>query len=238
MIRIKNINKFYGKKQVLTDLSFAIETDKKSVYGIVGPNGAGKTTIIKIIMGLLKFTSGSITVDSETNYDVWCKDNIVLVPSGERGLHYKNSVFDNIMFFSAMKGVPDYVTREKISEYAALLNFEEFLPRRVETLSMGQKKKTMILCGLCTDMKIIIMDEPSNGLDVDAQEEMKIVIEKLTKTLDKTIVISSHDLDFLSEMTDHYIFLFEGTCQKVLTEKHDAEYIRKEYMSIKESLER
>lgn len=238
MIKIEHLNKFYGKKQILKDVSFNIETNRKNTYGIVGPNGAGKTTIIKVMMGLLSFSSGKLYVDQNSDYEKWSKENMVLIPSGERGLRFKNTVYDNIMFFSAMKGIPDGVTKKLLKEYCDLLSFGEFLYRRIETLSMGQKKKAMILCGLCTNMRIIIMDEPSNGLDIDSQEEMKKIVSKMTEELDKTIIISSHDLDFLSEMTNHYFFLFDGAIRKEIKGKKDVLTIRQEYMLIKELIEK
>ncbi|MDL2302481.1 ABC transporter ATP-binding protein, partial [Lachnospiraceae bacterium OttesenSCG-928-D06] len=208
MITINNINKKYKNKQVLFDFSLKIEDEKNSIYGLVGPNGAGKTTILKVITGLLEYTSGTIEVEGELDYWKWCHNNIVLVPAGERGLRYKNTVYDNVLFFSAMKGVAEKIVIDLIHKYAKILKFTDFLNRRVETLSMGQKKKAMLLCGLCTDMKIIIMDEPSNGLDVDAQIEMKLLIKKISDECNRTFIVSSHDLDFLSDVANHYIFMF------------------------------
>lgn len=83
-----------------------------------------------------------------------------------------------------------------IRQFSSILNFEGFLERRVETLSMGEKKKAMLLCGLCTDMKVLIMDEPSNGLDIDSQVEMKNLIQYLATRYQKTFIVSSHDWSF------------------------------------------
>lgn len=233
MIKIENINKNYLKKQVLFDFSLCIKTDKKAIYGLVGPNGAGKTTVIKILTGLLDFSSGSISTDESDDYSKWCKQNVVLIPAGERGIRYKNTVYDNVLFFAAMKGVSEETAKRLLNKYAGLLNFSEILSKRIETLSMGQKKKAMILCGLCTDMKVIIMDEPSNGLDIDARMEMKSLIMMLTEKLEKTFIISSHDLDFLSDMIDHYVFIFQGKNRKESHAKMCEEDIQKEYVKLK-----
>lgn len=210
MIKLEKINKYYKKKQVLYDFSTNIDIHGNSIIGLVGSNGSGKTTLIKVIAGILDYTTGKISVDNCKVYEEWCKKNIVLIPAGERGLRYKNTVYDNAMYFAAMKGITSKKVKRLIYEYAELLNYTDFLSRRVETLSMGEKKKAMLLCGICTDMKVIIMDEPSNGLDVDARKEIESLIKMLSTKLNKVFLISSHDMTFLGNIADRYIFIFDG----------------------------
>lgn len=235
MIRLEHINKNYKKKQVVFDFSMNIETQEQRIFGLLGPNGAGKTTIIKIMTGLLDFTDGKIFIDDSEKYMDWCKNNVVLIPAGERGVRYKNTVYDNVMCFAAMKGVTEKRVQTLIYEYAKVLNYTDFLKRRIETLSMGEKKKAMLLCGLCTDMKVIIMDEPSNGLDIDAQLEMKSLIKMLSTKLNKTFVISSHDMDFLSGMADRYIFMFQGRNACEVDGVMDIKQTREKYIKVKEN---
>lgn len=233
MIRIEHINKKYHGKQVLFDFSLNIDTQGHSIIGLIGPNGAGKTTLIKVLSGLLDYTDGRIYVDDHESYQDWCKRNVVLIPAGERGLRYKNTVYDNIMYFAAMKGAAEKNVKDLLYEYAALLNYTEFLKRRVETLSMGEKKKAMLLVGLCTDMKIIIMDEPSNGLDVDAKIEMEALIKMLSVKLKKVFLISSHDISFLGDIAEKYIFIFRGKKVAEVDNKMDAAEIYDKYIGLK-----
>ncbi len=233
MIRMLNINKSYKKKQVLFDFSLDIETQGEEIIGLLGPNGAGKTTIIKIITGLLGYTNGDIQIGGREDYVEWCKNNVALIPAGERGLRYKSTVYDNIMYFSAMKGVEEAKIEALIFEFADFLNFEDYLNRRVETLSMGEKKKAMILCGLCMDMKVIILDEPSNGLDIDAQANLKDIIKTLSKKLNKTFLISSHDIGFLDGIVNHYVFVFKGRKAGEVKAEMEALEILKIYQEIK-----
>ena len=135
MIEVKNVNKFYKNKQVLFDFSVTIDLTKDGIYGLLGPNGAGKTTFLKVLTGLLDYSSGTMRVREEDNYMKWCKENIVLIPAGERGIRYKNTVYDNIMFFAAMKGSKEKEVKNLIEKYANELHFSQFLKRRVETLS-------------------------------------------------------------------------------------------------------
>ncbi len=230
MISIENVDKFYKKKQVLYKFSMKVPLKENVILGLLGPNGAGKTTLIKLITGLLEYSSGSIRVSEDENYLSWCKENVVLVPVGERGLRYKNTVRDNVIFFSAMKGIDSKKARGVLDEYAAVLNFNTFLDRRIETLSTGEKKKAMLLCGLCTDMRVIIMDEPSNGLDIDTQLEMKDLVKGLALKYHKTFIISSHDLSFLDDLVDKYIFLFNGRNAGEIKGQMGTERTREIYM--------
>lgn len=143
-------------------------------------------------------------------------------------------MYDNVFVFAAMKGIPEKKIKGVIYKYAELLNYSSFLKRRVETLSLGEKKKAMLLCGLCTDVSVIIMDEPSNGLDIDAQIELKSLIRLLSLSLNKTFIISSHDLDFLSDMADRYVFIFQGKNICEIDDKMQTSKIREEYKKIKE----
>ena len=90
----------------------------------------------------------------KTNYLKWCKENMVLIPAGNAGSDTRIQYNDNIMFFAAMKGIQERGVKNLIEKYTEALQFSKFLNRRVETLSMGEKKKAMLLCGLCTDMKV------------------------------------------------------------------------------------
>ena len=149
-------------------------------------------------------------------------------------MRYKNTVYDNVMWFAAMKGVSEKKVKDLIYEYAEILNYTDFLKRRIETLSMGEKKKAMLLCGLCTDMQVIIMDEPSNGLDITAQIEMKNLIKMLSTTLKKTFIISSHDMDFLGGMADHYVFVFHGRNVCEVNGEMETSEIREKYIEVKD----
>lgn len=233
MIHIKHVDKKYSNDQVLFDFSLDIETNKHIIYGLVGPNGAGKTTLLKLLTGILKYSKGEIFVDECEQYDYWSKDNVFLISAGERGLRYKNTVFDNVMYFASLKGIEEQRSKKLLEKFAGVLNFQDFLSRRVETLSMGQKKKAMLLCGLCTDMKVILMDEPSNGLDIDAQIELKEIIKEISEEFNKTFIISSHDLTFISEIADSYVYIFKGENVFETKEKMGIEEIRKMYNHLK-----
>ena len=135
---------------------------------------------------------------------------MVYIPAGERGLRYKNTVRDNVLYFSALKGRSAEETEALLTRYASFLHCEALLDRRVETLSLGQKKKASLLCGLCAGARLILMDEPEGGLDLDARGELKRTILQTARREGVTFLISSHDLLLFEGLADRYLFLRNG----------------------------
>ena len=143
-------------------------------------------------------------------FPAWSRENVVYIPAGERGLRYKNTVRDNVLYFSALKGRNAEETKALLTRYASFLRCEALLGRRVETLSLGQKKKASLLCGLCAGARLILMDEPEGGLDLDARGELKRTILQTARREGVTFLISSHDLLLFEGLADRYLFLLEG----------------------------
>ena len=232
---IEKVSKQYGKGKALDNYSARIEINKGNVVGLVGPNGAGKTTLMKILAGILDYQDGMVHIDnkSKSDYEKWCKQNVAFVSAGERGLKYKNTVLDNVIYFCALKGIDKKVTQSRYNEYARLLNFEDFASRRIETLSTGELKKVNLLCGLCTGTKVILLDEPSSGLDIDAVEELKKSIEIISREIQSTLLISSHDIDFLSKTTNIIHFILKGKSVYQSNSKMKTEEIVDKYNEMK-----
>ena len=235
-ISIKHLEKFYAKKKVLDDFSAEILLEGNNIYGILGPNGAGKTTFLKVLSGILSSNNGNISVDDndEKGYEKWAKNNVAFIFSGERGLRLKNTVYDNVIYYGILKGSNIKEIKENIVIYSKLLEIQPLLNRRIEELSTGQKKKAAILCGLCSNMKLMILDEPSIGLDIDSIMELKNVLLKVTEEVNTTLIISSHDIEFLSDLCQKYIFIFNGKNVFESNIKMEEESIKKAYKSMKE----
>lgn len=187
MIKLDNVDKMYKDKKVLSDVTLTFQTNEKKIYGLIGPNGAGKTSLLKSMAGILEYSAGQILHDGEPVDGKWLRKNIVFIATGERGIRYRNTVYDNVMFFGVMKGCTEKILKDNIKIYSKLLNFEDFLERKVESLSTGEKRKAILLCGLCTTASVLILDEPSNGLDIDAQRELQEILKKINENSCKTI---------------------------------------------------
>lgn len=234
MIKLDNVDKMYKDKKVLSNVTLTFQTNEKKIYGLIGPNGAGKTSLLKSMSGILEYSAGKILHDGEAVDGKWLRKNIVFIPTGERGLRYRNTVHDNVMFFGAMKGCAQKTLKENMKIYAKMLKFESFMERKVESLSTGEKRKAILLCGLCTEASILILDEPSNGLDIDTQRELQETLCNVNENSCKTIIISSHELDFLCGIVNQYIFIMNGEIKKEIEGNMEIEEVKKIYFSLRE----
>jgi ABC-2 type transport system ATP-binding protein len=201
MIRIENVSKKYGSKKVLDSIN--LELDKGKVYGIVGENGAGKTTLFKCISGLESYT-GKITSDYEK-----LKDNLGLL-------------LTEPFFFSKITG-REYIQllanarQVKISSIDDKNLFDLPLNQYASTYSTGMKKKLALTAILVQENKVFILDEPFNGVDIQSNLVITALIQKL-KTLEKTVIISSHIFSTLAETCDEIFLMKEGEIVKKVTQ--------------------
>ncbi|WEV42877.1 ABC transporter ATP-binding protein [Lactobacillus sp. ESL0684] len=211
------VSKTYGKKLILHDINLAL-SQKSSVIGLVGPNGAGKSTMLRLLSGVLAATSGRISIDQTgQSYANWASKQTTFVVSGERGLRNKLTILENELYFASLKGQNLNKTREKLIQLAEVFNFNNNLSTTFEKLSTGQKKKAAILVAAALQTELILLDEPSNGLDISAQAELVTLIKQLRTKTKKLQVISSHDTHMLAAVADYYIFLQNGTIAQTIT---------------------
>lgn len=237
MLQIEHLDKSYKDRQVLKEISLKLDTQQKNIYGLLGPNGAGKTSLMKTLAGILEYSKGKIFFDGEEADSKRLRRDCVFIATGERGLRFRNTVQDNVFCFGAMKGCREKEVKKNLEMYADLLQFEPFLKREVNTLSTGEKRKAQILCGLCSDAKILMLDEPSNGLDIDAQREFQEVLKNVSEHCRKTILVSSHELDFLCGVVNHYIFLVHGQILREVSGSMGTEEVKKIYFQLREEVQ-
>lgn len=237
-ILIKNIKRFYKKRLAIDDFSWTINFENNNIFALIGPNGAGKTTILKILSGIYNFKEGSISTDtSDQEYPLWARDNISYLQSGDRGIRFRNSVYDNVRYYGALKGVEASKTKELYDKYSKFLSMENFRNRNVGGLSTGEKKKASLLCALCSNSKIIILDEPSDGLDISSKLDLQKIILKVSKETDTKFIISTHDLDFISDISDNYTFISKGKNMYQNFTRMGSEEIRKKYLEINSTID-
>lgn len=232
-IEFKNVTKNYGKRTVLHNLNFSIK--ENTVVGLVGPNGVGKSTLLRLLAGVLIPNSGEICCSTKDAYENWARSNTFFVVSGERGLRNKLTIRENVLYFSALKGSSSKLALKRLNKYAETMNLTELLNKTYESMSTGQKKISAILVGVSLNTAYLLMDEPSNGLDLNAKKYLATLI----KSLDQTVVISSHDPELLSDVSTHYLFFNNGSIidniHDTLNEKEVAEMYHK-YCDYEEEL--
>jgi len=192
----------------LDGVSFQVE--RGQVYGLLGENGAGKTTTLRIILGLLKPTSGYAEVDgfrtSESPDEV--KSRIGMV-STSAGLYQWLTPRELLLFFADLYNVPPAVAERNIGYLADLFGLNDFLDRRCAGLSTGQKQRVNLARSLVHDPAVILLDEPTRGLDVMGS---KIIFDYIAtaKAMGKSVIVSTHRLDEAEQFCDQFGLLHRG----------------------------
>nr|BAP19023.1 lantibiotic ABC transporter ATP-binding protein [Streptococcus equinus] len=212
MLRINNLVKRYGKNLVLDDVNLNIPKNK--VYCLIGPNGAGKSTIMKIITGLKKPTRGQILFDGHE----WRREDLEHIGSIiEDAPLYKNlSAYENLQVVTRMLGISD----NEIIPVLEKVGLKGIDNRPVKNFSLGMKQRLGIAVALIIHPKLLILDEPTNGLDPIGIQELRNIIENF-KAEGMTILISSHILSEVEHLADYIGFINKG---KVILEKEYTEH--------------
>lgn len=204
VLELKNIEKSFGKKKVLTGVSFKAEGGK--AFGLLGRNGAGKTTSIRILMDVFPANSGEVLIDGQPiNYN---KIGIGYLPE-ERGLYPKKIIIDQLTYFAELKGMSHKAAVQSIDYWLGRLGMTEYRNKKLETLSKGNQQKIQLITALAHDPDIIILDEPFSGLDpVNAMLLKDVVKEQIAKG--KIVLFSSHQMSYIEEFCDSIAILNNG----------------------------
>lgn len=198
MLEIKGLKKSYGNYHALNGLNLTV--GEGELFGFVGPNGAGKTTTIKILAGLLKADGGEVRIDGiDALYrPSLLKSHIGYVPD-HFGVYDNLKVSEYMEFYAATYGIYGRKARTKIEELLEMLSLRDRINDYVDGLSRGMKQRLCMARAMIHDPKVLLLDEPSSGLDPRLRFQLKELL-KMLNTEGKTILISSHILSELSEM--------------------------------------
>ena len=207
MIEVKNLKKLYGNKTALDGISFNIEHGK--IYGFLGQNGAGKSTTMNIITGCLSATDGSVTVYGKDIFKspVEAKRHIGYLPEIPP-LYLDMTTLEYLAFVAEAKGVEHELAYRQVKEAMELTQISDVADRLIKTLSKGYKQRVGIAQALLGSPDVIILDEPTVGLDPKQITEILSLIRKIGET--RTVIISSHILAEISEVCDHVIIISGG----------------------------
>ena len=204
ILELKNIEKSFGEKKVLTGVSFKAEGGK--AFGLLGRNGAGKTTSIRILMDVFPANSGEVLIDGQPiDYS---KIGIGYLPE-ERGLYPKKIIIDQLTYFAELKGMSRKAAVQSIDYWLKRLGMTEYRNKKLETLSKGNQQKIQLITALAHNPDIIILDEPFSGLDpVNAMLLKDVVKEQIAKG--KIVLFSSHQMSYIEEFCDSIAILNNG----------------------------
>ena len=223
MINISDIHKRFGKNEVLKGIN--LEFNQKGVFAILGPNGSGKTTLIKTILGMVIPNSGEILVQGESTKMNW---------EYRRSIDYLPQIANfpvNLRVQELFNMIRDLRNRKDVDmePFIQRLGLEPYLDKRLGNLSGGTKQKVNLVLTFAFDSPIIILDEPTTGLDPVALLVLKDMINE-EKVKGKLILLTSHIMNFVEEISDEVVFLlegkvyFKGTVEELKTETEEADF--------------
>lgn len=197
IIALKNVSKKYGDNNVLSGLNLCVT--KNSVTALIGPNGCGKTTLFKVILGITDHQSGDVVKVSN--------DKIGFLIDECRP-YDRLSLYSNMRAVSLMSGV--IASKKMIDDILASTFCTSIKNKTLRSLSSGQQKKALFALSLINNPSILILDEPLNSLDLKERIDIISALKYLNLSKGKTILVSSHDLDSLYELCDHFCFIKDG----------------------------
>lgn len=206
IITLSHVTKHLGKKEILHDISFGIREGE--VFGFLGPNGAGKTTTIKLMTGLLSLEEGEIVICGHS-----------LDTEFTKAMRHVGAVVENPVFYNYMTGYQNLllsarmhqnITKQRIRETVELVGLSEHIYKKVSHYSLGMKQRLGLAQCLLHNPKILILDEPTNGLDPEGIRKLRDIIKNLAHHHGHSVLVSSHMMSEMQQMCDRVAILRKG----------------------------
>lgn len=212
IIELQNVSKTIRKKKIIKNVSLSIE--KGQVFGLLGPNGAGKTTLLKMILGLLRTDNGKIVIAGHSIADdmqIIVKNVGALIESP--AFYPYLSGWDNLRVFSLMS----HANKNDIKEIVNVIGLEDQIEKKVSAYSLGMKQRLGLGIALLKNPQIIILDEPTNGLDPLGIAELRTYLHNISHKKGVTVIVSSHMLSEMNMLCDKFAIIANGKLVKVIT---------------------
>jgi ABC-2 type transport system ATP-binding protein len=209
LIRIDGVKKSFGSKVALKNITFSVPSGQ--ICGLLGPNGAGKTTLFRLLMGILKATDGTLLIDGRDAFEdrVEVKRLIGFLPD-EPAFYSYLSGREVLELSAAMHGLDVTMTMARMNSIIAKLRLAEDLDNYAEDYSRGMKKKLGLLLAMVHQPKLLVLDEPTNGLDVESTHLFYDLISE-TAQQGTTVLFSTHLMDHVTKLCSHAVIINEGT---------------------------
>ena len=213
MIEVRELRKIFGQKDkgekvAVSSVSFTAQDGK--VTGLLGPNGAGKTTTLRMLSTLIKPTSGSARIDGhDIGGDTTQVKRCIGMLSDARGLYTRLTARENIRYYGNLRGLGGAALEAAIDSIADVIDMKDLLDRRTDGFSQGERMKVAIARALIHEPRNVILDEPTNGLDVMTTRSLRGLIRRL-RDGGKCVVFSSHVMQEVSALCDDIVIISRG----------------------------
>jgi sodium transport system ATP-binding protein len=208
MIEVRDLHKAFGKVKAVDGVSFRAQDGQ--ITGLLGPNGAGKTTSLRMLYTLMKPDAGQVLVDGiDANIDPQAVRRRLGVLPDSRGLYKRLTSRENIRYFGRLHGMDDALIQQRTQALSEALDMAEIIDRRTEGFSQGQRVKTAIARALVHDPRNVILDEPTNGLDVMATRAMRRFLKQL-RDEGRCVLFSSHIMQEVAALCDRIVIVARG----------------------------
>jgi len=208
MIIVKNLHKSFGKVKAVRGISFEVRDGE--ITGLLGPNGAGKTTTLRMLYSLLPPDEGEIKIDGldPTRDAMAIKQTLGVVPDS-RGLYTRMSARENIAYYGKLHGMSGQAINSRVEDLVKTLDMADFIERRTEGFSQGQRVKVAIARAMVHSPQTVLLDEPSNGLDVMSTRALRRYILGL-KDAGHSVILSTHIMQEVAALCDRIIIIANG----------------------------
>jgi len=209
VIDVKNLTKKYGDVTAVDHVTYSIE--KSEIFGLLGPNGAGKTTTILMFLGLIRPTEGTAVVNGADiiQNPLLARKNVGLLPENV-GFYPNLTAKQNLSFYAELAEVPKETAASRIEKLLGLVGLSEKREAKVSTFSRGMRQRLGIAQSLVRDPKILILDEPTQGIDPEGTRDMRELIRLLSKEQGKTVIFTTHLLHEINRLCDRVAIMKQG----------------------------
>lgn len=214
ILKVQDLKKIYHlKKEKITAVNgISFEGHKGEILGILGPNGSGKTTTVKSIATIVDYDEGTIEINGYNNkkYRKKILQHIGAVLEGSRNIYWRLTPVENMIYFAGLKGIGKKEIKNRIEYFLETLDLKKVANDQVRKFSKGMKQKIAVACALISDPDIVLLDEPTLGLDVETTRIMQNWIKDYAQKTNKFILITSHDMKFIENTCDRVIIIKNG----------------------------
>lgn len=238
MIQIDQLSKKYKGADDYAVRDLNLNISEGEIFGLLGPNGAGKTTLISMLSSLIRPTSGSFSIDglNYADHKKKLKQLIGTVPQ-EYALYPSLTAFENLMYFGSMYGLKGEKLKENINSHLNILGLSKFAKKKVKTYSGGMKRRINLIAGILHEPKVLFLDEPTVGVDVQSRN---VIIDHLTQLNKKgtTIIYTSHHLNEAQEFCTRVAIIDMGSIvcigkpKQLISEQQDARHLEDVFLAL------